>query len=82
MPAQSNSLKTELDFFAAKLPELLDVAEGKFALIKGGELLGTYDTEIEAVRAGYQRLGNEAFLVKHIVEAEVPLSYTSFNLGV
>jgi hypothetical protein len=26
--------------------------------------------------------GNEAFLVRHVVEAEVPLNFTSFNLGV
>lgn len=32
--------------------------KGKSALIKGEELVGIYDTEIEAVRAGYQRFGN------------------------
>ena len=82
MATTSDSLQTELNLFAEKLPELLRQAEGKFALIKGRELLGIYDTELAAVRAGYERLGNEAFLVKRVVEAEVPLNFTSFNLGV
>ena len=82
MTTASNSLNTELHSFAEKLPELLREAEGKFALIKGSKLLGIYDTELTAIRAGYEKLGNEAFLVKRIVEAEVPLQFTSFNLGV
>lgn len=82
MATVSPPLQAELEYFAANLAELLDKAEGRFALIKGTELIGIFNTEAEAVRAGYRSFGNEAFLVKHIVEAEVPLSYTSFNLGV
>jgi hypothetical protein len=76
------ALNSELDFFEHHRMELLDRAAGKYALVKGSELIGLFETEMEAVRAGYQRLGNEPFLVKQIVEADVPLNFTSFNLGV
>jgi hypothetical protein len=75
-------LRTELDFFERQRLELFRKAPGKYALLKRAEVLGIYDSELEAVRAGFKRLGNEAFLVKQIVEADVPLTFTTFNLGV
>ena len=75
-------LKQELDYFEKRRIELLEQAAGKYALVKGEMLLGIFDTELEAIRAGYQTIGNEPFLVKHILEADVPLTFTSFNLGI
>jgi hypothetical protein len=80
-PATTRTLQQELDFFERKRLELLGRAAGKYALIKGAELIGVFDTELEAARAGYRQIGNEPFLIKHIVEADIPLVFTSFNLG-
>ena len=78
----SVDLEAELDFFERRRLDLFREAPGKFALVKGARLLGVYDTELEAVRHGFKTLGNESFLVKQIVEADVPLVFTTFNLGV
>ena len=80
--SESIVLGAELDFFESHRMELFERAAGKYALVKGSTLVNVFETELEAIRAGYQRFGNEAFLVKHIVEADVPLKFTSFNLGV
>jgi len=80
--ARQSILQQEIEFFEANRFRLLDQAAGKFALVKCTEIKGIYETELEAVCAGYQLLGDEAFLVKHIVEADVPLTFTSFDLGV
>ena len=82
LAAQPLVLQPELDYFETRRLELLAEAPGKYALIKGAALLGIYETELDAVRAGYQQIGNAPFLVKRIVEADVPLIFTSFNLGV
>ena len=82
MAAPVLELESELRFFNDHRRELLETAAGKFALIKGNELLGTFDSENAAVRYGYQTLGNVPFLVKQVTEADIPLSFTSFNLGV
>jgi len=74
-------LQTELDVFERLRLTLLDRAAGKYALVKGSDLVDIFGSEVEAIRDGYRRFGNEAFLVKHIVEADVPLNFTSFNLG-
>jgi hypothetical protein len=82
MPVAAPVLQKELDFFEQQRVELFTQAPGKYALVKDSELIGIFETELEAIRAGYQKIGNKAFLVKHIVEADVPLSFTSFNLGI
>lgn len=80
--ATTSKLQEELEFFERQRLELLERAPGKYVLIKGSEVIGIFDTEIEAARIGYRKIGNEPFLIKHIVEADVPLIFTSFNLGV
>lgn len=72
--AAARILQQEIDFFEKQRLDLFARAPGKYALVKGSELLGIFDSELEAVRAGYRQLGNEAFLVKHIVEADVVLT--------
>ncbi len=82
MPAtHPTELESELGFFNAHRSELLQEAEGKFALIKGNSLIGTFENETAAIRRGYEVLGNVPFLVKKITEVDIPLSFSSFNLG-
>jgi len=72
-------LQAELDVFERLRLSLLDRAAGKYALVKGSELVNVFGSEVEAIRDGYRRFGNEAFLVKHIVEADVPMIFTSLR---
>ena len=74
-------LEAELRFFEEHRLELFAQAPGQYALIKGSNLAGVFASETEAVGAGYRHFGNDAFLVKHIVEAELPLIFATFNLG-
>lgn len=50
--------------------ELLRDHEGKFALIKGDEVLGVFDDEIDAADAGFRRAGRVPFLVQPIERVE------------
>jgi hypothetical protein len=75
-------LETELRYFNEHRAALLNDAAGKFALVKAEELIGVFDSETAAIRHGYQTLGNVPFLVKQITETDIPLTFTSFNLGV
>jgi len=76
------ALREELDFFEHHRFELLERHPGKYALVKGSELAGIFESETDAVGAGYRRYGNEPFLVKRIVEADLPLPFATFNLGI
>jgi hypothetical protein len=77
----TNELDIELRFFNEHRSDLLQDAAGKFALVKGEKLIGIFDSENAAIRQGYETFGNVPFLVKRITEVDIPLNFTSFNLG-
>jgi hypothetical protein len=80
--AESSALERELAYFEQHRSELLGRAKGKFALIKHEELIDIFDSQFDAIRAGYRKFGNTPFLVKQIVAVDVPLNFTSLNIGV
>lgn len=65
-------LKEELQYFEHMKPELLKTHPGQYALIKGQTLAGTFTTFQEAYEAGISTFGNEPFLIKQIIEKEMP----------
>lgn len=81
MEAPMLELESELRYFEQHRIEWLRQAAGRYVLVKGAELIGTFASEGEAVGAGFRRFGTEAFLVKHVVEADLPLPFATFNVG-
>jgi hypothetical protein len=75
-------LSKELKTYEANLENLLGSHEGKFVLIYGDKVLGTFDSQMDAITWGYRELGNVPFLVKQVVKVDVPLSFVSNLLGV
>jgi len=70
-------LKKELLTYEAQKNELIGKSKGKFALVKEDHVLDVFDTKNDAIRQGYERLGNVPFLVKQIVEVDIPQNFTS-----
>jgi len=75
-------LKKEIETYKAHKAELVGQSKGKFVLIKDDKVVDVYDTKMDAIRQGYERFGNVPFLVKLVVEVEVPLEFTSNLLAV
>jgi len=63
------ALERELETYKNKLNEL-KANEGKFALIKGDNVEGTYTSYEDAMKEGYEKFGLEPFLVKQIQSLE------------
>jgi hypothetical protein len=63
------SLEKETDTYQKHLPALL-ADEGKFAVICGDEVAGTYGTYEDALKIGYERCGLKPFLVRKIQAIE------------
>ncbi|MFH1689278.1 MAG: hypothetical protein ABIE42_03465 [Candidatus Eisenbacteria bacterium] len=78
----SEILSKELKAYDANHAELLVSHEGQFVVIHDDDLLGTFDTQMDAIATGYRELGNVPFLVKQITKVDVPLSFVSNLLGV
>lgn len=76
------NLATELKTYEANKDNLLGAAEGKFVLIRGTEVVGVFDSQMDAISAGYKKFGNVPFLVKQIRKVEEPQTFVSNLLGV
>ena len=75
-------LETELKTYEEHRDHLLGTAEGKFVLIRNDQVIGVYDSKMDAIAQGYQKFGNVPFLVKQIVKVEAPQNFISNLLGV
>lgn len=75
-------LDAELKTYEENRDQLLGTAEGKFVLIQNSQVVGIYDSKMDAIAMGYQQFGNVPFLVKQIVKVEAPQNFTSNLLGV
>ncbi len=75
-------LSRELETYDAHKSELLAESAGKYVLIKEERIIDTFESEADALKAGYRQFSNQPFLVKQVLEHEVPLHFASFNLGV
>jgi hypothetical protein len=76
------ALEIEVKTYERHRDHLLGTAEGKFVLIRNDQVIGVYDSKMDAIAQGYQQFGNVPFLVKHIVKVEAPQNFTSNLLGV
>ena len=68
--------------FRAHKEELLANAAGKYVLICGDNIAGTFDTVNDAVAEGYRQFGNTPFLAKQILAIETPVNFVSSLLEV
>jgi hypothetical protein len=73
--AMTQVLEKERETYEKHQAELLATDEGKYVLIHGDQVHGTFDTEMDAIHAGYDHLGNVPFLVKQIVRVETPVTF-------
>lgn len=76
----STLLDVELRTFEAKRSELLGRAREKFVLIKGDQLIDIFESQVDALKRGYEKFGNQPFLVKQVLDVDVPQNYTSFQI--
>jgi len=75
-------LDVEIKTYEQQRDKLLGTSEGKFVLIRGNQVVGIYDSKMDAISAGYQQFGNVPFLVKQIVKIEMPQNFVSNLLAV
>jgi hypothetical protein len=74
-------LQEELAFFEAHRDQLLKDHLGKFALIKGSELIGTFDTDENAYEKGVERFGRAPFLIRRIEATNPTAEFPALTFG-
>jgi hypothetical protein len=74
-------LEEELTYYEEHRQELLAADAGQFALIKGGELIGTFSTLQLAYSHGIERFGNTPLLIRQILPADPAHKIPAFTQG-
>ena len=74
-------LHVELAYFQQRRGHLLAEHHGKYALVKGKKLVGTFDTHEAAYENGVNRFGNVPFLIKEIREHDEVVRLPALSLG-
>jgi hypothetical protein len=77
MPALDEELRT----YAQQEEELKRTASGKFVVIKGTEIVGTFDSAEAALTEGTRRFGLEPYLVRRVGEPIEQLNIPALTLG-
>ncbi len=76
------NLKQELATFEKNRSKLLGSFKGRYALVKNDDVVGTFETQQDAIDAGYEKFGNVPFLVKLITEVDETINLISFRIGI
>ena len=76
-----NVLEEELRTYAAQEEELKRSAPGKFVVIKGTEIVGTFDTLELALTEATRRFGLAPYLVRRIGDPIQQLDIPALTLG-
>lgn len=65
----------ELRTFEATRLELLGCTAEKFVLIKRDQLIGIFESHVDALKRGYEGFGNQPFPVKQVLDVDIPQNY-------
>jgi hypothetical protein len=72
LPASLLPLAAEVATYRRELPRLLEEGEGgRFAVIKGDQVLATWDSYRDALQYGYERFGDHPFMAQRIDARDV-----------
>ena len=75
-------LDQELETYERHRERLLQDSEGKYVLIYRDDVVTVFESKNDAITEGYRRLGNVPFLVKEIVQVEIPARFVSNLLAI
>jgi hypothetical protein len=75
-------LTKELDFFKRNKDKWLKIYRDKYVLVKGEELVGTFDNTDDAYQAAVQKFGNTPVLIKQVTTEEKTEEIPALALGI
>ena len=72
----SNPLQKEFEYYLAHQDEIVEKYDGKYVVIKGGQVLGAYDDELMAITATEKSHELGTFLVQFVSKGTSAYSQT------
>ena len=75
--SQEEEVKRNYETFKKLLPELLKQERDKFALMRGGELVATYETMQDAITTAEKMFPDDRWSIQKITDRPISLGYRS-----
>jgi hypothetical protein len=79
--ARREVARKNYEAFSKKLPDLLPVHRGKFALMRDGEVTEFFDTAGDAYLAGQKLYADGSFSVQEVTDVPVDLGFFSYAVA-
>lgn len=79
--ATEEQLKKNYDAFIQRLPELLSLYRGKFALMHEGELIEVFDSARDAYISGTKSYPDQNFSIQEVTDKVANLGFLSYALS-
>jgi len=74
-------LDREREFYAANVEEWEKSKRGLFVAIKDNDVIGTFNTQGEALTASVARFGMDSVLIRRVGDREATVSIPALTLG-
>jgi hypothetical protein len=79
---EEKPLQKEYAYYLKIKEDLLKQYPGKFALIRGEDFVGAFDTDADAYKIGLEKFGNSPFLIMRIQDSEEKSWTPILQLGI
>jgi hypothetical protein len=70
-------IDNNLKFFLGELPKIPQAQRGKFAILRNREIVGFYDTAMDAFRAASTAFPDGIFSIQQVIDTAIDLGYYS-----
>ena len=79
VPMEKNPLEKEFEYYVNHQNDLVNSYRGKFIVIKDQQVIGSYDTEIEAYQNTQKEYELGTFLIQHVEPGEDSYTQTFYS---
>ena len=70
-------LEKEIETYNKAIGALkLKYPDGGFVVIKGDEIIGVWQTRVDALKSGFEKFGDVQFLVKNVDDQNIVANYS------
>jgi len=75
-------LEAEIKFFIENQQDLAAKYPGRYLLVKGDTVSGSYQLEMDAISEGVRQYGLSSFLVRHVNQVQHDVCVPALSLGI
>jgi hypothetical protein len=77
-PEKRKEIEKNFSFFLSQLPNITQTQRGRYALLRHEEIVGFFDTALDALQAGKTAYPDGIFSIQQVTDTPINLGYYSY----